>query len=350
MRRSSLVLAATVAALGAVPAAAPAATVAQPGASTSVREYDGTIVFSQFDAADGRWHLSVRQAGADARRLDVASSAAPFSADIGTDSRGRPQLIYRRCDLTDDRLTGCDLFVLSLADASGERPVRNANDPDHDDVQPTLWRGRIAWTRVYGSGITANPVVYTKLLTAPRSQPSRRLPGVPQRRCGDVDPVCGPTTARGVYALELWGDNLGVMVNYECEGCSGISQKEVRLTSVREASARQVAALVTGLNGQFFTGPSFFSGRLAWYRGCAVPEASCRSMAGPWRYRVSARTYERGAAGPIKVDGFADTGSRQYRVLGCEFASQLAPPPPPGSCRIDSVAPPSYAAAPAPLR
>jgi len=69
-----------------------------------------------------------------------------------------------------------------------------------NDVSPTLWRGRIAWTREYGSGKDANPVVYTKTLTAPRSQPSKRLPGVPTVRCaqesGLVEPPCGPTTHR----------------------------------------------------------------------------------------------------------------------------------------------------------
>ena len=92
--------------------------------------------------------------------------------------------------------------------------MRNANDPHRNDVDPTLWHGRIAWAREYGSGDDANAVVYTKTLTAPRSQPSKRVPGVPQTRCGDVDKVCGPTTHRHVGALELSGDNLAVTVDY----------------------------------------------------------------------------------------------------------------------------------------
>ncbi len=110
----------------------------------------------------------------------MASSPVPFNADIGTDTGGRPELIYQRCagstnpgyQIVQPGPTGCDLFVYSLADATGERPVRNANDPAHNDVDPTLWHGRIAWTREYGSGQHANPIVYTKLLSAPRSQPS----------------------------------------------------------------------------------------------------------------------------------------------------------------------------------
>ncbi len=364
-------------------AAALAATVAQPGAETAVREYGGTIVFSDFDQAAGRWYLSVRRAGAKkAQRLAVASSAMPFDADIGTDSGGRPELIYQRCAKTATATpgpipqfpiiiitrTGCELFVYSLADATGERPVRNANDATHNDVNATLWAGRIAWTREYGSGKDANPIVYTKTLTAPRSQPSTRLPGVPQTRCGDVDKVCGPTTARRVSALELRQDanagacgpspshptsaacerELAVVVSYTCTGCSGIAQTDLRLDSVRAKSSQLVARSVSGMNGQGFVGPSFFDGRLAWYRACAVTEASCRSFAGPWRYRLSNDSYERGTPGPIRVDGFADTGSRLYEVLGCSDAEAGAQYN--TNCRIDEITPPSYAAAPAPVR
>ncbi len=343
------------------PAAGSAVVVAQPGAATAVREYGGTIVFSSFDASEGRWYLSVRKAGArSAQRLAVSPSATPFGADIGTDSGGRPELIYQRCALTKRTVsvgtmpmtistrTGCELFVYSLADASGERPVRNANDPSRNDVGPTLWRGRIAWTREYGSSDDANDIVYTKTLTAPRSQPSKRLPGVPQTRCGDVNKVCGPTTNRNVEALELSGDNLAVTVDYTCTGCSGIAQSELRLDRVADASSRRVAWIVVGLDGQQLVGQSFFDGRLAWYRACAVNETSCRTAVGPWRYKLSARSYERGAPGPIRVPGFADTGSHLYEVLGCTDAEAGAQYN--TNCRIDEIAPPSYSTASAPTR
>ena len=336
----------------ATPAAASAATVARPGAATAVREYGGTIVFSQFDWPTRRWYLSVRRAGAKSpERLGVASSPVSFQADIGTDSAGRPELIYQRCGRAVSttppayELTGCDLFVYSLVDGTGERPVRNANDPAHNDVNPTLWRGRIAWTREYGSGEHANPVVYTKTLTAPRSRPSTRLPGVPSTRCGDVDKVCAPTVYRSVEALELRGDLLVAIVRYVCNACGGISQTEVRLDAVADRSSRQVAYLLTGLLGQRFAGPSVFDGRLAWYKGCALPESGCRN-AGPWRYQLSKRRYERGTPGAARVDGLADTGSRLYEVLDCpdDTGEENA------SCRIDELEPPAYAAAPAPVR
>lgn len=330
-----------------VPSVGSAATVAWTGGvGTAVREFAGTTVFSEYDQTERRWYLSVREVGARPRRLALAPSLVPFDADIGTDSNGAPQLIYRRCAGTASAPTGCELFVFSLANATGERPVRNANDPQHNDVGPTLWRGRIAWTREYGSGKEANPVVYTKTLTAPRSQPSTRLPGVPTRRCAEevglVDPPCGATTFRRVDALELHGDNLGLIVVYVFEGLGGISQSEVRLDRISDSSARQVAFLRSGLNSQFLVGPSFFDGRLAWYRACAVTEAACRSFVGPWRYRLSARSYERGAPGPIRVWGFADTGSRLYEVVCAAGATIVDLGLPTADCPLDSVAPPAY--------
>jgi hypothetical protein len=333
----------------AMPSAASAVTVAEPGGPTNVREYRGTIVFGQFEPTSRRWYLTVRKAGARAaERLNVPSSPVPFNADIGTDSRGRPELIYERCTgatdgglLVEPRPTSCDLFVYSLADATGERSVRNANDPNHNDVNPTLWNGRIAWTREYGSGKHADPVVYTKLLSAPRRQPSTRLPGVPQRRCGDVEKLCGPTTYRRVEALELSGDNLAVIVDYSCTGCSGVAQSELRLDQVTRGSSRRVALLIVGLAAQKLAGPSFFDGRLSWYKACGVAEPSCRTGVGPWRYRLATRRYERGRPGPIIVAGFADTGSRLYEVVQREHTSDF---------RIDELIPPSYSAAPAPLR
>jgi hypothetical protein len=346
MRR---LLLAAVAATLALPAAANAQTVATPGLATSVKEFQGNLVFSQFDAATSQFFLTVRRAGAAApERLSVAPSGRPFDADIGPDSSGRPELIYQRCSPPPGVPTGCDLFVFSLANATGERPVRNANDPDHNDVSPTLWRGRIAWVRDYGRGSEPNPIVYTKALSAPRSQPSKRLPGVPQRRRGDVDrTVVGPTTGRTVQELELWGENLALYVRYGCGGCSGIDQSELRLDDLGDGSAKQVAFQVVGLSGQTLVGPSFFDGRLGWYKACLGDPSGCQQgQGGPFRYALTARTYQRSPSS-TRVDGFADTGTVLYEALGCSEESQG---PFNANCRIDAVPAPAYTATRAPLR
>ena len=348
MLRICLVLAA--AAVLALPAAATAQTVATPGAPTAVKEFAGNLVFSQFDPATNQYFLTVRRAGAAApERLSVAPSARTFDADIGPDSSGRPELIYQRCSPPPGVPTGCDLFVLALDGTSPERPVRNANDPDHNDTNATIWRGRIAWSRDYGRGSEPNPIVYTKALTAPRSQPSKRLPGVPQTRRGDVDRrVNGPTTGRTVRDLELWGENLALTVSYGCGGCSGIDQSELRLDDVGDGSARQVAFQVVGLSGQTLVGPSFFAGRLGWYKTCLGDPSGCQQgQGGPFRYVLTARTYQRGTPGPVRVDGFADTGALLYEATGC---SEETTDPSNAGCQIVAVAPPAYAATRAPLR
>jgi hypothetical protein len=351
MSRIAPLLAGAVAALAALalPTVAAADTVATPGAPTAVREFAGTIVYSQFDAASNQYFLTVRRAGAAAPgRLPVASSGRTFDADIGPDSNGNPELIYQRCSPPPGVPRNCDLFVFSLSSATGERPVNNANDPAHNDMTPTIWRGRIAWSRDYGSGSTPNPIVYTKTLSAPRSQPSTRLPGVPQNRTGDVSgSPARPTSGRTVQDLELWGENLALTVSYSCGGCSGIDQSELRLDDVGDGSAKQIAFQVVGLSGQTLVGPSFWSGRLGWYKACLGDPAGCQQgQGGPFRYQLSSRKYQRSPSS-TRVDGFTDTGTLLYEVLGC---SEDTTDPANANCRIDTVAPPAYQATSAPLR
>ena len=318
--------------MAAVPSPASAVIVARPVTSTELREYGGMIVFSEFDASQMRFRLVVRKVGADPQRVNVPMSRSPFGADIGTDSRGRPQLVYARCGAR-----GCQPFAYSLADATGERPVRTVGViPGFGRV--SLWRGRIAWTQDRGLG----PVVYTKLLTAPRSQPATRLPGVPQHRCADGERVCPPTGGGTIEDLELWGTNLALIVRYGCPSCTAPARAEVRLDDVSDRSARKIAQLSLGPAGERLAGPSFFDGRLAWYQGCFASEPGCRSEAGPWRYRLSTRTYERGSPGPLQVEDFADTGTRHYVFL-CSSETQ-------GTelntgCRIEENTPPAYTSA-----
>jgi hypothetical protein len=324
----------------AVPATAAAVPVATPGGATAVREYRGTLVFSVF--VDGGWRLAVRRPGGTTEVLPVAGSDREFDADIGPDSNGRLQLIYQRCDET------CDLFVYGLGAGTGERPVRNANDPEHNDVAPTVWRGRIAWARIYGEQRDRKVVVYTKSLTAPRSRPSTRLPGVPERRCGEAPSVCGPTTGRSVTALELWGQNLAQIVDYTCRGCAGFANTEVRLVRLSTRRASQIAFTVTGLSGQSYIGPSFWGGKLAWYMSCHGDPAACQGDAGgPYRYTLSTGAYAKSASGPARVDGFADTGVYVYEVTGC---SEETSGPFNADCRIEELPAPDYARASRPRR
>lgn len=331
-------------ALAIAPAAVTSAVpVAAPAGATSVREYQGTIVFSQYVPAEQHWRLAIRRPGGAPEILrDVRPAARPFGADIGSDSKGRPQLVYPRCGET------CDLFVYSLSAGKGERAVRNANDPANDDVAPTLWRGQIAWARIYGEQADGKVVVYTKALTAPRSRPSTRLPGVPLKRSRDDGAGTSVTSGRAVDALELYGDNLAQVVSYTCRGCSGISQTELRLLRLRARTSTPVAFQVTGLSGQQLVGPSFTAGTLGFYRACLGDPSGCQNGgATPYRYRLSTRQGFRGTPGPVRVFGFADAGEVAYRVEGCNFETQGEFN---AACRIEEVPAASYVPARIPQR
>jgi hypothetical protein len=307
------------------PATASAADDIPTAAATPVTEYAGTIVFSVKDT-DG-YHLTIQRAGGEPERLAVAPRDAPFDADIGPDSNGSPELIYSRCD-NGIRHTGCDLYVLSLSAGATERPVDNANASE-SDLAPTLWKGRIAWARVYPGDTGA--VVYTKTLTAPRSQRSKRLPGVPQKRNGAA------TNSRQVEALELYGTHLAEAVRYGCErNCSGLSTTEVRMADTSSGSAEQVAIAASGLSGQSWIGPSFHDGRLGFYKACLGDPSGCNGdVAGPFRYRYSKRTYEK-TSGPHRVDGFADAGDALWETQSCDGGDNTG-------CHLVRVTPLAYA-------
>ena len=157
-------------------------------------------------------------------------------------------------------------------------------------------------------------------LTAPRSQPSKRLPGVPQTRCGDVDKVCGPTTNRSVGALELSGDNLAVVVDYDCTGCSGIAQSELRLDKVAAASSRGVA-----LPRRRPERPAVRRPVVPRWTTCVVPglrghRRELQERGGAVALQALRAHLRTRCARPDPRSGFADTGSRLYEVLGCNDA------------------------------
>ena len=336
-------LAALALAVGAaLPSGAAAETVARPLDATTVREYRGTVVFEQYEPETEQRRLAIRRAGAAAPELlPIAPSERGFDADIGPDSNGRPQLVYSRCART------CDLFVYSLTGRAGERPVRNANDPRRDDVNPTLWRGRIAWSRRFGD----EEIVYTKSLAAPRSRPSTRLPGVPQRRCEDARRErCAPTTERYVEALELSGTNLAQVVGYTCQLCSRPELTELRLVRVSDRRGRWVAVQPIGMSAQSLVGPSFDGGWVHWYRSCLGSDGeACRNGgARPFRHHLRTRAYGQGAPGPIRVHGFAATMTDHYRVEDC--SPEAGDRARDALCRIERVPAPEYERISPPMR
>lgn len=292
LRRSLLLAPLALALVASAPASAADTVVAQLLRPSQVRAYADIQVFSAFQ--DGAYRLAIRRHGR-VEMLPVASSRAPFDVDIGPDRNGRPQLIYTRCTVQrggqnegTNHGRGCDLVLLSLAGGGRERPVRGANT-QANETRPTLWRGRIAFAR-QNTGREL-PVVYTRALASPRSRPSTRLPGIPQRTAGRR------TRSGDVVELELFGDRLAQIVTYD----AGIApvRSDVRLVDVSDRSSRALARVGVGEGGQYFVGIGFAGGHLAW---AFQSVTGSEQMPGIYRHRLSTGELSRAAVSRL-VEG-----------------------------------------------
>ena len=134
------------------------ASVARP---TPVSVLDGRIVWSDYDAVQGRYFLT-QQVGGITTRLPVAPRAVPFDVDLGPDVDGKPVAAYSRCrrdppprsaprgsiaQMPEWRLgRGCDLYLYSF-EQGREVLVRFASTHGASEFLPTVWTDRIAFAR-----------------------------------------------------------------------------------------------------------------------------------------------------------------------------------------------------------
>ncbi|HEY3018636.1 MAG TPA: hypothetical protein VGJ32_00500 [Solirubrobacteraceae bacterium] len=139
--RTSLVAAgAAVAALGGA-APAPAATVLtsepQP---TLVAAWNGTVMWSQFDAATGDYRLVKSVDGGAPSPVGIPERPAPFDVDLGTNRSGSTYAVYSRDG---------DLYRLSVASGI-ETKLARLSSPRLAERDPTIQRGQIAFVRRNG--------------------------------------------------------------------------------------------------------------------------------------------------------------------------------------------------------
>jgi len=299
-----LALASCGALLAAAPAAAAPTTLDVLARESGVDADHGTVVWSRYDETANAYRLVVRRNGVDSLPA-IDPSPLAFDADVGSDARGRPAVVYSRCaSYKDDRgpRDKCDLYLLSLQ-TGRQRAIRNANT-NASESNPTLWRGKLAWI-VERKGV--QPTVYHRSLAAAAAGMSRRLPGLPARACNIHNSrPCSRVTAGAIEEIELAGNRLAEIVGYSAG--SGDST-EIRLVSVRSRSARRIAFQNIGENNQLYTGLSFSSRKLAWLRGC-YENPGCAGS-GAYRYGLSTRRYER-ALEPELYAGWAWTGNATY--------------------------------------
>jgi hypothetical protein len=288
-----------------------------------VREYAGWLVFSRWDGS--AYRLSTWHAGT-VYDLPVRSQSDVFDADAGPDSSGKPSVAVSLCDAS------CDLFVIGLETGDRLRPVRNANTTGHDEIAPTVWKGRLAYARRYAPD---DIVPYTKLLAAARSHPSDRIGTLPERRCGAVDaPTCRVIKHTELAGMELWGRWIAQSWRYQPDGFAGFRQNEIRLTDVTRGDTRQIASMITGLGGQTYLGPSIASGRVAFFRACQGDPGACfTNNSGAIRYRISSGRYEL-AGDRENWSAWAWSGVSDYHVPSAFECSGGDPGTPTEPCAI----------------
>jgi hypothetical protein len=286
---------------------------------TGIRAWGGVAAFSLFDEASGTYRLAISRNGGPPEILAVAAQATPFDVDVGPDKAGSATLVYSRCGSPGPRPRRCDLYRYSLSRAA-ERKLRGPSTLRGSETAPTIWRTRLAWARLPGAGATRTPRVYTRTLSAPRSRPSRRLPG--PRLCGRY----GCT----VNELELRGRRLALNVGYPGSVCDdGL----IQLDSLAGRAIR-VAEQPCGLSGRRFVGVSFDAHNLYFARFC---EGGCDpgEPVGVFRYSLTRARFLLARFNDLLTGFSYDAGGRAYEVVAREningYCGNTADDIPPGS-------------------
>ena len=124
---------------------------------TAVAAFGDRVVYSRH--LGGKRFALVLFDGRRAFRLAVRPRAVPFDADIGKDERGRLTVVYSRCAQEsigrfDTYLPnyiggeGCDLYAYDVGRRQ-ERRLEGLSRRDALEYHPAIWRGRVAFVRVY---------------------------------------------------------------------------------------------------------------------------------------------------------------------------------------------------------
>lgn len=132
-----------------------------------IDHYAGVTVWNQIDGP-GTYSL-YGSANGVAARLPIASRGTPFDVDLGPSKDGQVTAVYSRCKREGDRRLssvpldaifaarpyplwtagrGCDLYRYDFATGQ-ETKIAGASTDQASEMLPSIWRGRIAFARVY---------------------------------------------------------------------------------------------------------------------------------------------------------------------------------------------------------
>jgi hypothetical protein len=198
--------------LAATVATAAPTTIAPVNGATTIQEYGGIAVWSDYDVADQSWHVVVRRDGRISTPA-IPTAQKAIEVDVGPGPAGAPMLAYVDCAST------CHV-VVSGVDGSAPQTVPGSDGGSH----PTIWGDRVAW--VSGKA----KVMISRLDGGER----RTLPGVPHRKCYYkelVTParlVCEAPQAPEVEALQLYRSQLALIDTFILNDNIGPSARQPR--------------------------------------------------------------------------------------------------------------------------
>lgn len=302
-----------------------------------VDHFGGVTVWSERVAGDrpsrDRYFLTALVDG-QRRRLPVeARAGVPFDVDLGPGENGKPVAVYSRCRTEPDPVTvrnrfgsrvftgpypawtagrGCDLFRFDF-EAGNERLIRGASTAQASEMLPSVWRGRIAFARVYErrAGTRGTyPYLYTRPLGA-SSGASDRQPGGSRGANGLPGPV----------NLDLYGRRLSFVWNYStAKPASGqvAGTTELRISTVNGSRERLGHAAFRAPSEASYLSPTGSRGRIVYgfqrirNAGERLP-TSVTSLIGRYRLTNAERT-NNSAPGDLLVSLAVDDRTGAYGI------------------------------------
>jgi hypothetical protein len=251
---------------------------------SSVSAYGGRVAWSSFDPNLNTFVLMTRFGGTTGQ-VPVRPRTVPFDVDLGPNRAGQTVAVYSRCRNDPPRREpalgnvftqlpayaegrGCDLYEFDF-ERNRESRLSGPNSSGASEFLPSIWKDRIAFTRVYEKkkgrdGKT--PHLYSRAHIG--SSTSLRLPGGTRATglfCSGGKPRrCRAVVEPGPTAVDLAGKRLAVAWDSgEPEGATSTAYLE----TIGSHSAKKTLLLRVGsgnIQGSEIETPAIVDGQVYW--------------------------------------------------------------------------------------
>jgi hypothetical protein len=178
--------------------------------------YNGLLAWSRLDPDQG-YRLVVWRQG-KVRTVPIRARSVRFDVDLGPDERGRDVAVYSRCReerVSERTARGCRLYRLDLASGREVR-IRGTSRPAYSEVQPSIWRGRVAFARYRDPDATRYPVPHRIYVRSPGGS-LERVNGGSFGVAADPDATADNLDLVGTRLVFGWG--------YTSDSCGGVPMK-----------------------------------------------------------------------------------------------------------------------------